>query len=518
MSDFRNYGDAVIIDAGRVRRITQNVTWDNVKVIKDGMLQPANGVTVTITGFNEIPGDFKWVDESRGGTVTFTTPVYNNAWKGAAGGTVFTSPQTGPLIDRGGARVNIKAFRDLVVADNWTAALNAAHAEMDATIGGVIEIPQGVFLLDTWPITKQHVSVIGAGMQSTVLRRRTDSSDPLVWFNGSRGSRMAGVTLQDVNIATPTNTGNLLELYIVNDMMFDGCWLQFGHKLAYVGIECGNIAFVNTMFESGRRFNAHLVQCYDTRFTGCTFYTPGRAVATASAPHDGTGASLMIENNVSYSYYPFEHAITGCSFINTNHGHHIRAKQVAGLSITGNVFGGAGLFDAGVYDEVKLESCRYVSVVGNTSSGEWDGYGNPPPRKSRFNVNIDAGCRNVVVGPNAFRKGTHGYIQDLAPDTSRYRHTVQRSIVAGANPADDTDGTVLADSSAGTAFYGLPLAIGRKGQRYTVIRTNTGANNVVLESQAGDTIIGAGNYQLTAQYQRVTVESDGANTWYIVAS
>jgi hypothetical protein len=97
-------------------------------VVKGGMLQPASGVTVTINGFAEPPGDFQWVDESLGGTVVFNTPVYNHAWKGDAGGNVFTEPQTGPWLDDGGEVVNIRPY---VVGDGVaddTAGLTAAVA------------------------------------------------------------------------------------------------------------------------------------------------------------------------------------------------------------------------------------------------------------------------------------------------------------------------------------------------------------------------------------------------------
>jgi hypothetical protein len=144
-TQYSNYGpDAVIIDPARVRRITGNVTWNNVKVVRGGMLQPASGVTVTINGFAEPPGDFQWVDESLGGTVVFNTPVYNHAWKGDSGGQVFTESQTAPLVV---TRKDPRYYGVDLDAPNTTAALEANRQAMqdwldDTPAGGAINLPE----------------------------------------------------------------------------------------------------------------------------------------------------------------------------------------------------------------------------------------------------------------------------------------------------------------------------------------------------------------------------------------
>lgn len=349
----------------------------------------------------------------------------------------------------GAGAINVDAFGAVGdgVTDS-TAAFQAAHDALPAA-GGILFIPPGVYLIDSLQITRENIAVTGGGMLSTIVRRRTDSTAPLIWFNGARGSTMYDITLQDVPDGQ-TNTGNLLELYVVNDMLFSNVWLQFGHTLAYIGFECGNVAFDSCIFESGRRFNVHTYQAFDVRFTGCTFYTPGRAAATVAAPHDGTGASLRLESNIDpaagYTWYSTELNVTGCTFINTNIGHHILASNVAGLTISGNNFGGAGVFDAGNYDEVKLEGSRYVVITGNTSASELDGYSST--KKARYNVNIDADCRNIVVGPNSFKAGLSGIVNDLAPDT-----VIASQI--GVGPRKQLVGT-------GAYDYG-PIAVGAVG-------------------------------------------------------
>lgn len=74
-----------------------------------------------------------------------------------------------------------------------------------------------------------------------------------------------------------------------------------------------------------------------------------------------------------------------------------------------------------------------------------------------------------------------------------------------------TDSTVLADATGGAFNVTLPTAIGIKGRQYVVKRMNGGGNNVTIACTGGQTIDGAATVVLAAQYDRATVQSDGAN-------
>ena len=90
-----------------------------------------------------------------------------------------------------------------------------------------------------------------------------------------------------------------------------------------------------------------------------------------------------------------------------------------------------------------------------------------------------------------------------------------RSITVNTS-LDLSDSTVLIDTTAGVVTATLPTAVNRKGARYTAVRITATANNAQLASTAGQTFNGAASpYVLTAQYKRLTVESDGAN-WLLV--
>ena len=79
------------------------------------------------------------------------------------------------------------------------------------------------------------------------------------------------------------------------------------------------------------------------------------------------------------------------------------------------------------------------------------------------------------------------------------------------------DQFVISDATAGSFTVTLPSSIGYRGSRHTIKRKNAGANIVTVGTTGSQTIDGATTYPLAAQYQYVTVESDGAN-WLVVAN
>lgn len=76
----------------------------------------------------------------------------------------------------------------------------------------------------------------------------------------------------------------------------------------------------------------------------------------------------------------------------------------------------------------------------------------------------------------------------------------------------ETDSTILA---TGTTTITLPTAAGITGRMYTVKKTDTAGTNVTVGTTSSQTIDGSTTYVLSAQYQAVTVQSDGSN-WQII--
>jgi hypothetical protein len=74
-----------------------------------------------------------------------------------------------------------------------------------------------------------------------------------------------------------------------------------------------------------------------------------------------------------------------------------------------------------------------------------------------------------------------------------------------------TGGTVfLCDGSGGAFTITLPAAASWTERIITVKRTSA-AGTITVEGNGSETVDGAANVALTAQYERVTVVSDGTN-------
>lgn len=109
----------------------------------------------------------------------------------------------------------------------------------------------------------------------------------------------------------------------------------------------------------------------------------------------------------------------------------------------------------------------------------------------------------------------------IATTTPNSRLHVEGSVAASVTTLtasatlDDTHHTVLVDASAGAVTITLPSAAGIAGRMYRIKKIDSSANAVTVAAQTGETIDGAASYDLTAQYQYIVIQSDGAN-WYIV--
>ena len=72
-------------------------------------------------------------------------------------------------------------------------------------------------------------------------------------------------------------------------------------------------------------------------------------------------------------------------------------------------------------------------------------------------------------------------------------------------------------TATGAMTANLPTAAGITGRVYTVKKIDASANAVTLDGNASETIDGAATYALTAQWDSVTIISDGSN-WEIIAT
>ncbi len=80
---------------------------------------------------------------------------------------------------------------------------------------------------------------------------------------------------------------------------------------------------------------------------------------------------------------------------------------------------------------------------------------------------------------------------------------------------DSTHNVIRADANGGAFSLNLPAAAGCLDRVYTAIKTDSSANAVTLDGNSAETINGAATYALSAQYARVTIQSDGTN-WLVI--
>lgn len=94
---------------------------------------------------------------------------------------------------------------------------------------------------------------------------------------------------------------------------------------------------------------------------------------------------------------------------------------------------------------------------------------------------------------------------------------VDNATMAATNPATGQQ-LILATGGGGGITITLPAASLNRGKVYRVKKVDAGAGAVTVTRAGADTIDGAANYGLAAQYDAVTIVSDGAATWHIVGS
>ncbi|HSE60678.1 MAG TPA: right-handed parallel beta-helix repeat-containing protein [Candidatus Saccharimonadales bacterium] len=75
---------------------------------------------------------------------------------------------------------------------------------------------------------------------------------------------------------------------------------------------------------------------------------------------------------------------------------------------------------------------------------------------------------------------------------------------------------VTADATSAAFTVTLPAANVLNGRRVTVVRRNSGANNVTVAAAGSDTINGSATFSLTTQFQFATFVSDGTSAWYTI--
>lgn len=89
--------------------------------------------------------------------------------------------------------------------------------------------------------------------------------------------------------------------------------------------------------------------------------------------------------------------------------------------------------------------------------------------------------------------------------------------ISSTTTITDAYHVIVATNTSGNPQADLPSASGRAGQEYIFYKKNNGGT-LILDASGSDLIDGSGTYTLTAQYETVTIVSDGIDRWMITST
>lgn len=129
-----------------------------------------------------------------------------------------------------------------------------------------------------------------------------------------------------------------------------------------------------------------------------------------------------------------------------------------------------------------------------------------------INEAASLGCRSpweVELAKLALENRIATYLQGGGATRGAYRSvTTSGNVVSG-------DYLIIADAAGGAITMTLPQAALVPGRIYVFKRINSGANAVIVDPSGAETIDGAATYTLSAQWNSVTIMSNGT-AWFII--
>ena len=130
-----------------------------------------------------------------------------------------------------------------------------------------------------------------------------------------------------------------------------------------------------------------------------------------------------------------------------------------------------------------------------------------------INEAASLGCRSpweVELAKLALENRIATYLQGGGATRGAYRSvTASGSVVSG-------DYLIIADATAGAITMTLPPAALVPGRIYAFKRINSGANQVIVDAYASETIDGNLTHTLTPQWNSLLIMTNGV-AWFILA-
>jgi len=265
-------------------------------------------------------------------------------------------------------------------------------------------------------------------------------------------------------------------------------------------------------------------QAYRVKYTGCTF--KDYAYLQIKYLNDGcavqgcsfiSNVATQIECTNAYNAQ-----ITGCFFENATSKPIRIYNSSYQVSVVGCTFDGA----SGAVNQIAIESSQQCAVVGNVFAAQatqgaillsGTGYhavvGNTQRYGSQRLVTESSSAYNNIAN----NVGT--WASTITSDTTKIEGDNVRTLTA-IFPSTawtlDTENykTVLANANAGTAYLDLPTAASARYRKFKVIRTDSSSYIVRIRPNGVETINGAAQFDVAAQFDAVEIISDGTE-WKI---
>jgi hypothetical protein len=214
----------------------------------------------------------------------------------------------------------------------------------------------------------------------------------------------------------------------------------------------------------------------------------------------------------------FENASTSGSITGSGLNRYFGNRFYVPVSVLGNdIFVGNQFSAAGVTRHLDITAINQNHIVGN-----------------RFDLTFSLEAIRTTGFGGIYSDNTGCKVTEIASaNANRYDNNegFDGSTVIGAASLVDgqqtrqttttpytvvvTDRTILIDATAGAKVVDLPTAASSKWRILTIKKIDASANVVTVDGNGAETIDGAATYVLTAQYEAVTVQSDGT-TWWVI--
>ena len=176
--------------------------------------------------------------------------------------------------------------------------------------------------------------------------------------------------------------------------------------------------------------------------------------------------------------------------------------SVSTISATGNGF--LGQLTGNLNGDVMgtCTNAQHISVADNESTDENNLIPFIENGSATGNVGLESDG-DFYYNPSTGGLNVHNVITSVVSKTSNY---------TAAN-----ESIILVDASSGAVTINLPAASGLSGREYTITKTDSSSNNVLIDANASETINGSTVFYLNVQYEQVKLVCTGTS-WIIAGA